>query len=99
MVIVNLVYDIYNPPFGSFAHYYLMWLLFTLLVTLVLFVLAIDYRYEQNTISSITKSVRRWKLKSFIRDFFLDMLPIDWEIKIRKKHLERLDREEREEKL
>lgn len=99
LTIVNVVYDINNPPFDSFAHYYMMWWLFTLLITLTLYILAMDYRYRKYPASPIEMNLRKWKRKQFVRDFFLDMLPIDWEIKIRNKHLERLDRKEKEEGL
>ena len=105
LAVVNVVYYSYNPPLESFAYYYLMWWMLTLLITFVWGGIALGYRYLNRTAldemkeavgGAIAKNVRRTALKSFIRDFFLSMLPIDWDIKIRSKNLERLDREEQE---
>ena len=105
LTLVNVVYYAYNRPFESFASYYVMWWSFTLLITFVWGGIAICYRalnrsalddMIDSVAGGISRNVRRVALKQFIRSFFLDMLPIDWEIKIRNKHIERLDRKERE---
>ena len=105
LTLVNVVYCAYNPPFESFAHYYMMWWLFTMLITVIWGGLAIAHRQLnksalddliEHVCGGIRRNVRRVGRKQFIRDFFLDMLPIDWEIKIRNKHIEYLDRKERE---
>ena len=103
LTLVNVVYGAYNPPFESFAYYYMMWWFLTLLVTLIWGGLALCHRAMNKSIVDsmidhigIGKNVRRIGRKQFIRSFFLDMLPVDWSIKIRNKHIERLDRKERE---
>ena len=103
LTLANVVYCAYNPPFESFAYYYMMWWAFTMLITIIWGGLAIAHRAMNKSIVDtmidrlgISKNVRRVGRKQFIRDFFLAMLPVDWSIKIRKKHIERLDRKERE---
>ena len=105
LTLVNVVYCAYNPPFESFAYYYMMWWFFTMLITLFWGGFAIAHRQLnksalddmiEHVCGGIRRNVRRVGRKQFIRSFFLDMLPIDWEIKIRNKHIERLDRKERE---
>ena len=105
LTLVNVAYYAYNPPFESFAHYYMMWWFFTLLITLIWGGLAIAHRQSnksaldvmiEHVCGGISRNVRKVGRKQFIRSFFLDMLPIDWEIKIRNKHIEQLDRKERE---
>ena len=103
LTLVNVVYGAYNPPFESFAYYYMMWWFLTLLITLIWGGLALWHRAMNKSIVDsmldrigIGKNVRRLGRKQFIRSFFLGMLPVDWSIKIRNKHIERLDRKERE---
>ena len=105
LTLINVVYYIYNPPMESFAHFYMMWWVMTLCITFVWAVLVICFREQNKTqldelIDLVCGGMRRnlrWVgFKQFIRSFFLDMLPIDWELKIRNKHIEYLDRKERE---
>ena len=105
LTLVNVVYYTYNPPFESFAYYYMMWWFFTLLVTFIWGGLAIAHRQLnksaadamiEHVCGGITRNVRKVGRKQFIRSFFLGMLPADWSIQIRNKHIERLDRKERE---
>ena len=105
LTLVNVVYCAYNPPFESFAYYYMMWWFFTLLVTFIWGGLAIAHRQLnksaadamiEHVCGGITRNVRKVGRKQFIRSFFLGMLPADWSIQIRNKHIERLDRKERE---
>ena len=105
LTLVNVVHCAYNPPFKSFAHYYMMWWFLTLLITGIWAGILIGHRalnksaldaMTEQVCGGITRNVRRVGLKQFLRSFFLSMLPIDWEIKIRNKHIERLDRKERE---
>lgn len=103
LTLVNVVYYAYNPPLESFAYYYLMWWFFTMLITVIWGGVALCHRAMNKSIVDsmrehlgIAKNVRRVGRKQFIRSFFLAMLPIDWEIKIRNRHIERLDREEQE---
>ena len=100
LTVVNIIYDNYNPPSRSLGNYYMLWWLLTLLITFVWGALGLYHRAMNKSIVDswldhigIEKNVRRVGRKQFIRSFFLAMLPIDWEIKIRNKHIERLDRE------
>lgn len=100
LTIINVVYYGYNPPAESLGHYYMVWWMFTLLITFLWGGIALAYRaLNKSVVDSmidhigIGKNVRRVGRRRFIRDFFLSMLPIDWEIKIRNKNIERLDRE------
>ena len=101
ITLANVVYYIYNPPMQSFAHFYMIWWGITLLVTFIWGVLTICKRQldrppYSSIIDGMERNTRRRGLKQFIRSFFLSMLPIDWQIKIRNRHIERLDRKERE---
>lgn len=105
LIIINVVYYVYNPPLESFAYYYMLWWMLTFMLTFVWGFLTICHRYLNRSAldemkdalgGSIERNMRRIGLKRFLRGFFLGMLPVGWEIKIRNKRIERLDREERE---
>lgn len=99
-VVINFIYYCRHPEEKP-IDYYMMWWMLTMFVTIIWGGLALAHRAMNKSVVDsmidsigIGKSVRRVGRKQFIRSFFLAMLPIDWEIKIRNKHIERLDREE-----
>lgn len=106
LVGINVVYGIYHPEYMmSFGYYYMMWWMLTLVITLVWGAIALAYRKLnkselQEMLEGVSESIRRNNCrlgrKQFFRDLFLNMLPDDWELKIRNWHIARLDKKEQE---